>query len=102
MRRFDSAPRLQHLPGILLALALDREQLDFKNERGVRRDVGSVTGRAVGEIRWDEKLPLRSDRHQLKGLRPPLDHSIYGECDRLAALVGAVKFRVVEESAFIV
>jgi hypothetical protein len=59
----------------LLSLRLDGDELDFKNQRGVGADLTACAVCTVGEIRWDEELPLGSDGHNLKRLGPTLDHS---------------------------
>src|ERR1700690_3598830 len=87
---------------LILVFALDREQFHLKNEDGVGTNVGAGSSFAISQFRGNEKLPLRSYRHELKGFRPPFDNSVYRECCRLATLVGAVEFLAVDERAPIV
>ena len=42
---------------------------------------------AIGQIRRNEQLPLRSHRHQLQRLGPALDDSAHRERDRLTAFL---------------
>src|SRR6266481_3424182 len=73
------------------SLALDREKFDVKNERGIDANHRTGTPLAVGQIRRNEKLPFRADRHELKRFGPPRDYLPDRKCCRLAALVRAVK-----------
>src|ERR1700683_5626077 len=57
---------------------------------------------SVGKICGDEELPLGANGHELQCLGPSLDHAGDGEGGGLAALVGAVKFGSVDESATVV
>src|SRR5665213_738600 len=60
------APRRRRL--LALGLALNGNQLDFKNERRIRTDGITSPSRTVGKIRGDEYLPFRTNRHQFQGL----------------------------------
>src|ERR1700694_452020 len=84
------------------SFALDREKFDLKNERGVGPDVRAWAARAIGQLRWNEKLPLRSNRHDLKGFRPPFDDLTYREGRRLAALIRTVEFLAVNQRPFVI
>src|SRR5712672_572883 len=48
------------------SLTLNREKFDVKNERGIDANHRTGTPLAVGQIRWNEKLPFGADRHELK------------------------------------
>src|SRR5882762_1260535 len=105
LQRFECT---NELPDVLLfllvlltrrLLALDGQQFHLKNESRTRADVCACTPISIGEISGDEQLPLRSNGHELKSFRPPLDDSVYGECYRLTGLVRAVKFLAVDESS---
>src|SRR5208282_6365463 len=86
----------------LLALALNRDQLDFEDESGVGTDVRPCAVGAVSKIGRNEKLPLRPHGHELYRLRPPLDDSIQGKRGGLAALVGTIEFLAADERAAVV
>src|SRR5882762_2634240 len=85
-----------------LVLALDREKFDIKNEHGIGADRGAWASRTIGHFGWNEKLPLGSYRHELEGFRPSFDDFVHRESCGLAALVGTVEFRAVNERASIV
>jgi hypothetical protein len=74
------------VPG-LWVLALDREQFDVENQRGIRADLAARTALAIGQVRGNKELPLRSYRHELQGFRPSLDDLTDREGRGLAALV---------------
>src|ERR1700730_5405334 len=74
-------------------LPLNRQQLHLKHQGSVWPDVGARATRPVAKFRRNEKLPLRSRRHELQRFCPPLDDSTHREGRRLASLVGAVEFR---------
>src|SRR5580704_15079610 len=82
---------------------LNGHQFDFKDEGGVGTDATTrAAPRAIGKFRWNKKLPLGSNGHELQRLGPTLDHPADGKCGGLAALVGAVEFGVVEKRALVV
>src|SRR5580692_2588071 len=87
---------------LILILGLDREQFHFKNEGGIRANVGALSAFAVSQIGRNHELPLGPDGHELKGFGPALDHSADRKRRGLAALVGAVKFLAIDERAFVV
>src|SRR5882724_5294038 len=72
-------------------LTLNRNQLDFKDEGGTRRDNPARATRAIGQIRRDKELPFRSHRHELQRLSPALDDATDWKSCRLAPLVRTVK-----------
>ena len=75
-----------------LFLLLNRDQLDLKNQSGIRADFSSRTAFPISERRRDENLPFRSLLHQLQGFRPSRNHPVHRKTHRLPAAVGAVKF----------
>src|SRR5580698_10374440 len=84
-------------------LGLNGPQFDFKDEGCVGTDAATrAAPRAIGKFRWNKKLPLGSNRHELQCLGPTLDHTADGKCGRLAALVRAIEFGVVEKRALVV
>src|SRR5580698_9948372 len=86
-----------------LCLGLNGHQFDFKDEGCVGTDAATrAASRAIGKFRWNKKLPLGSNRHELQCLGPTLDHTADGKCGRLAALVRAIEFGVVEKRALVV
>ena len=53
-----------------LRFGLDGHELDFEDQRCVWTDTAaSAAACPIGKIRWNEKLPLGSDRHELRALR---------------------------------
>src|ERR1700730_5157253 len=86
----------------LLALILDRYQFDLKNQMGVRSDVPARAALGVGKVRGNEKLPLRSHRHELQSFCPALDDAVDWECGRPAVLGRAVKLRAIDQRAAII
>src|SRR5215472_14789769 len=81
----------------------DRNQLNFEDQCAVGRDV-AVAGAAfaVGKLRRNKELPLRSDRHQLQRFGPAFDDAVHGKARRLAAAIGTVKFLAVDQNAAII
>src|SRR3984893_5355372 len=86
----------------LLALILDRYQFDLKNQSSARSDVPASAALGVGKVRGNEKLPLRSHRHQLQSFGPALDDAVDRKRCRPAVLRRAVKFRATEQRAAII
>src|SRR5580700_2110996 len=84
-------------------LGLNGHQFDFKDEGCVGTDAATrAAPRAIGKFRGNKKLPLGSNGHELQRFGPTLDHTADGKCGRLAALVGAIEFGVVEECTLVV
>src|SRR6266436_542048 len=78
------------------SLGLDRHQLNFEDEGCVGADAAARTATsAIGKLRRNKQLPLRADGHELQGLRPTFDDAAHRKCRRLAVLVGAIEFCVV-------
>src|ERR1039458_5889092 len=88
---------------VVFRLVHDRDQLDLKDQRlvGSNRAVGTSPF-TVSQARRNKELPLRSYRHELQRLGPPFDHLTDSKRRRLSALVGAVKFRAIDERAAII
>ena len=49
----------------LLAFGLDGMQIHVKDESGVRSNGGALAAQSVGKVWGNDKLPLRSHRHEL-------------------------------------
>ncbi len=82
---------------------LDRDQLDLEDQRRIRRD--GAAGRAalaVGQLRGNRELIFRAFLHELNAFGPAGDDAVQREGGGLAALVGAVEFRAVEQRALVV
>src|SRR5580693_6622462 len=76
-------------------LGLNGHQFDFKDKGCVGTDAATrAAPRAIGKFRWNKKLPLGSNGHELQRLGPTLDHTADGKRGGLATLVGAVEFGV--------
>src|SRR4029077_2365547 len=93
---------LAHALVLIFILGLDREQFHFKNEGGIRADVGALASFSIGQIGWNDQLPLRSYGHELKGFGPTIDYAADRKPCWVRALVGAVKFFAIDERASIV
>src|ERR1019366_8288927 len=67
-----SHPALRSRPGgagfkfASLAFALDRKQVDLKDEGGVGPNVGARAALAIGKLGGNKELPLRSYGHELQ------------------------------------
>src|SRR5512145_170342 len=81
---------------------LDPEELDLEDEGRVRPDLAPRPALAVGEVRRDEELPLVAHLHELERLGPPGDDALDRERRRLAALVGTVELRPVDQRAAVI
>src|SRR5574344_1176652 len=74
----------------------NRQQLDIKHQRAVRRDTThSLT--TVGQFAWHIQAPLAAYRHQLQGFGPAGNHAGYRKLGGLATLVRAVKYGAVNQ-----
>src|SRR5208282_1391731 len=94
---------LFHLALIVFRLFLDREQFDLKNQSRIGlNSTALLPPLAIGKVRRDEELPLRSHGHELQRFCPPFDNLTDSKRRRLSALVGTVKFRAIDESATVV
>src|SRR5215471_17465763 len=79
-----------------------RQQLHFKDQRLVGTNVTSSAAVSIGQIRRHKKLPLRSYRHELERLCPPLNYAIHREGRRTAVFARAVKFLPINERTLVV
>src|SRR5689334_13387105 len=77
------------------------EELDFENQRGVRRNL-PLRVFAVGEVGGDKQLPFGADFHFLQRFHPAFNHPIYREHRRFVPRVRAVELRTVNQSSAIV
>src|SRR3954468_3171042 len=78
------------------------EQLDFEEQRGIRRDDAAGAARAVAELGRDRQLALAADLHAGHAFVPAADHVPLAEREheRLAAVLARVElaaFRAVRE-----
>src|SRR6266849_3413837 len=71
--------------------SVDAEQLDFEDQRGVRRDLAAGARGAIAEIGRNRQPVFRADAHQLQAFRPARDDTVERERRRLAAVVRAVE-----------
>src|ERR1700739_2910238 len=94
--------RLFFFRSLVLTLVLDGKQLHFKNERGVRANLRGRAALSIGQISRNKKLPLGTDRHELKRFGPSLDDSSYREGRRLAPLIGTIELCPIDQRAAIV
>src|SRR5271166_2788541 len=78
---------------------LHAEQLDHEGQLGVRRDHWRMTGRAVGQVGWNDQLPLAADLHAGYAFVPALDDSASPERERerLIAIMTAIEFLAILE-----
>ena len=81
---------------------LDRDQLDFEDQRRVRGD-GAARGAAlaVGQLRVNGELILRAFLHELHALGPARDDAVQRELGGLTALDGAIEFGAIEQRALV-
>src|SRR5262245_5593615 len=87
-----------------IGLALDRDELDFEDQRGVRRNDGRRSAFAVAERRGDDELALSAGFHARDALVPSLDDAPCTELEveRLVPALGAVELLAVDERARVV
>ena len=86
----------------IFCLILNREQFDFKDQRGIGTDFGARTTLTIGEARRDEELPLRPYGHELQCFRPTLDDLTHSKRGGLPTFIRAVKFLAIDERAPVV
>mmetsp|Transcript_39623 Transcript_39623/g.98116 ORF Transcript_39623/g.98116 Transcript_39623/m.98116 type:complete len:210 (-) Transcript_39623:60-689(-) len=82
--------------------SVDAFDLEREHQHGAGADLGPAAARAVAQLGGDEQLPLGALAHQAQRLRPAADHLLGRERRGLAALVGRVELRAVDERAAVV
>mmetsp|Transcript_16119 Transcript_16119/g.42593 ORF Transcript_16119/g.42593 Transcript_16119/m.42593 type:complete len:202 (+) Transcript_16119:108-713(+) len=83
-------------------VALDFQQLHLEDKCRTTGDLATGTAVAVGEIGGDVHLPLVALHHELHGLGPALDDLVGSKGRRIAALVGGVELRAIDQRARVV
>ena len=88
-------------PAVPRLFAVDGQQFHFKQERGVGRNHIACAARAVSDCCGAGEFGFAADFHFLHALGPAGNHAAQRKVDRLVALIRAVKFAAVGESAFV-